>query len=87
MTVEEAIEIIERKCGVQSDTLSCAAMILVARIKELEAANSHVRDVLETLVDNQNGCPLPSYEEEWSRAMSDAFAILNTPPTPPEVTG
>lgn len=40
-----------------------------ARVAELEAA-------LELLVDQQNGCPLPSYEAEWNRAMKMARLAL-----------
>lgn len=34
-------------------------------------------DVLQRLCDYQNGCPLPSYEAEWSRAMRDARTLLS----------
>jgi len=36
-----------------------------------------LRDALELLVDHQNGCPLPSYEAGWTRAMKLAREILD----------
>ena len=29
-----------------------------------------LREALQLLHDYQNGCPLPSYEEGWTRAMA-----------------
>jgi len=31
---------------------------------------------LRLLHDNQNGCPLPSYEKDWNKAMADAQRLL-----------
>lgn len=39
------------------------------RIQELEKA-------LAALYANQNGCPLPKYEAEWSKAMADTERLL-----------
>jgi hypothetical protein len=39
-------------------------------------------DAINTLCllrDNQNGCPLPKYEKEWTRAMTQANRILEHP--------
>lgn len=40
--------------------------------KELEQATQRekrLREALQLLHDNQNGCPLPKYETDWNRAM------------------
>ena len=39
------------------------------RIQDLEKA-------LAALYANQNGCPLPKYEAEWSKAMADTERLL-----------
>lgn len=38
--------------------------------------NNELLEVLEDLVDHQNGCPLPSYEEGWTAAMEKAEKLL-----------
>lgn len=49
---------------------------LRARVAELEAQRRKFREALELLVDHQNGCPLPKYEAEWTRAMALARVVL-----------
>ena len=46
----------------------------------LAKENQDLRDTLELLVDYQNGCPLPSYEEQWTRAMQAAARLLGRSP-------
>lgn len=41
----------------------------VQRIRELE-------DVLQSLMDVQNGCPLLKYQATWERAMADGERLL-----------
>lgn len=40
------------------------------RIEHLERQNAALREALQLLHDYQNGCPLPSYEKGWTRAMA-----------------
>lgn len=41
-----------------------------------------MREALQDLVDHQNGCPLPKYEEGWNRAMHlAALALADKPLT------
>lgn len=47
-----------------------------ALAKEREKVES-LRDALQLLKDHQNGCPLPKYEAQWSKAMADATALLS----------
>lgn len=46
------------------------------KIRELEKAVGRFRDCLQLLVDNQNGCPLEKYREQWSEAMAEAGVLL-----------
>jgi hypothetical protein len=41
-------------------------------IQRLKGACNNVVSVLRQLHDYQNGCPLPSYEQGWSKAMAGA---------------
>ena len=43
---------------------------------EMADALEKTVDTLEWLVDLQNGPPLPSYEDDWNRAMERARRIL-----------
>lgn len=48
------------------------------------AANAEIerlKEALQLLYDNQNGCPLPKYEADWNRAMQLAEAVLYPPAT------
>lgn len=38
---------------------------------------AQLEETLELLVDHQNGCPLPKYEKEWTRAMALAQKLLS----------
>ena len=49
---------------------------VVEIVGDLENARRKLFDCLERLVDYQNGCPLPSYEKKWTRAMTDAAILL-----------
>jgi hypothetical protein len=37
---------------------------------------ARLKEILQLLVDTQNGCPLPKYEEDWNRTMNEARAAL-----------
>lgn len=50
------------------------------RFKQLEEENARLREALQLLHDNQNGCPLPSYEQDWNRAMELTEQILKGHP-------
>lgn len=50
------------------------------RFKQLEEENARLREALQLLHDNQNGCPLPSYEQDWNRAMVLTQAALKEQP-------
>lgn len=47
-----------------------------ARCKKVEEANAELRDILEWLVDLQNGPPLLKYEEVWNNTMDRAAKAL-----------
>ena len=50
-------------------------------IAEVATLIGHVqvlRNALELLQDNQNGCPLPKYEESWNEAMLLTAQALST---------
>ena len=47
------------------------------QLADARAEVERLRDVLERLRSVQNGCPLPKYEAEWSKAMDDATAALS----------
>lgn len=49
---------------------------LVDEVNRLRARVSALEGTLGLLADHQNGCPLPSYEDEWGRAMESARALL-----------
>lgn len=56
----------------------CRGIVWESRVETQEERKiRQLVDVLQRLYDYQNGCPLPSYEAEWSRAMSDARALLS----------
>jgi len=42
----------------------------------LISAAPDLLEALQALYDHQNGCPLPSYEEGWTRAMSATESAL-----------
>ena len=44
--------------------------------RNLERRNARLLQVLEALVDCQNGCPLPKYEQSWTAAMASARAEI-----------
>jgi hypothetical protein len=46
----------------------------------LEKGLAEVMDTLEWLVDLQNGCPLPKYENDWNRTIAKARKILGREP-------
>ena len=35
-----------------------------------------IRDTLQDLIDIQNGCPLPKYQEEYDRANASAIQLI-----------
>lgn len=43
---------------------------------DLRNENERLRDALESLVDLQNGPPLPKYADEWELAMRTARRLL-----------
>ena len=51
-----------------------------AEIERLRARVDALKETLGLLVDHQNGCPLPSYADEWDRAMAQAKDLLETAP-------
>jgi hypothetical protein len=53
---------------------------LLADIERLRARVEALKETLGLLVDHQNGCPLPSYADEWNRAMAQAKDLLETAP-------
>lgn len=48
----------------------------IARLEAAESRNAELADVLQSLVDLQNGCPLPKYEADWNRTMERAKVLL-----------
>lgn len=46
------------------------------RFNQLGAENKTLREALQLLYDTQNGCPLPKYEADWTRAMELAEQVL-----------
>ena len=47
-----------------------------ATIEQLQADNAKLREALQLLQDNQNGCPLPKYEIDWNEAMRLSYELL-----------
>ena len=45
-------------------------------IAQLKLKNTRLRDALQLLLDNQNGCPLPKYEIDWNEAMRLSYELL-----------
>ena len=45
-------------------------------IAQLQADNAKLRNALQLLQDNQNGCPLPKYEIDWNEAMRLSYELL-----------
>jgi hypothetical protein len=48
-----------------------------AEIAALRELAEGLHEALELLYDHQNGCPLPKYEKDWTRAMKDARAAMD----------
>ena len=48
-------------------------------VEERDNEIERLREALQLLYDNQNGCPLPKYQEDWERAMSMAAELLKSP--------
>jgi hypothetical protein len=44
--------------------------------QEARESITELRDILQSLVDLQNGCPLPKYEEDWTKTMRRARGAL-----------
>lgn len=42
---------------------------LKEELAQSQQREARLREALQLLHDHQNGCPLPSYEEGWTRAM------------------
>ena len=45
-------------------------------IAHLQLENAKLRNALQLLQDNQNGCPLPKYEIDWNEAMRLSYELL-----------
>lgn len=52
-----------------SDIRKRKALEKTDMIAELQKQNVLMREALQLLRDNQNGCPLPKYENDWNEAM------------------
>ncbi|MFN9787572.1 MAG: hypothetical protein ACK57N_13465, partial [Planctomycetia bacterium] len=62
------------------DSISPGLLEAATEIERLRARVEALKETLGLLVDHQNGCPLPSYADEWNRAMAQAKDLLETAP-------
>lgn len=51
---------------------------LIAEVKRLDFDIHQILDVLRSLYDYQNGCPLPQYIKQWTAAMASAKHVLDS---------
>ena len=70
------------RAAYRDDRLADGALYgkLADEIERLRARVEALKETLGLLVDHQNGCPLPSYADEWNRAMAQAKDLLETAP-------
>jgi hypothetical protein len=62
-------------------TVNCVrGTVACQEAERLRARVDALKETLGLLVDHQNGCPLPSYADEWDRAMAQAKDLLETAP-------
>lgn len=79
VTPREIVDMIMSE-DAHGDTQFVLATAHDAEILRLRARVEALEETLGLLVDHQNGCPLPSYEEKWNRAMADAKNLLGGAP-------
>ena len=58
------------------DDVMRSYIVLKAQCDHHRITAKRLHEALEELVAHQNGCPLPSYEDGWNRAMELAEAAL-----------
>lgn len=81
--LEEALadeRAIRARLAEANDDLRARLRASETETERLRARVEALKETLGLLVDHQNGCPLPSYADEWNRAMAQAKDLLETAP-------